>query len=145
MPSIATVIDFVLTNRRYEFVRKCGGDIVVLKKIGNDDRDWHHFKTFKVHKDWYRFKKFKDAAFSSSKQTVLSLAGTTGTERILRRIKSKIPLDPCLVYGPQLAPRCSALLDYFSRRRTIRRIGLRRLARPWPFAAQIDGFAKRLI
>ena len=58
MPSIATVIDFVLTNRHYEFVRKCGGDIVVLKKLGNDTRDWHHFKTFKVHKDWYRFKRF---------------------------------------------------------------------------------------
>jgi predicted O-methyltransferase YrrM len=49
MPSIRTVISFILTNRQYKIVPQPVQNMIVLKKIADDDRDWHHFEKFRVH------------------------------------------------------------------------------------------------
>jgi predicted O-methyltransferase YrrM len=49
MPSIRTVADFIFHNRAYELVPQPVGNIAVLLKQRDDDRDWKHFVRFNVH------------------------------------------------------------------------------------------------
>jgi predicted O-methyltransferase YrrM len=50
MPSVQTVINFILRNRQYEIVPQPIQNIMVLKKLSDDNRDWRHFESFKVPK-----------------------------------------------------------------------------------------------
>jgi len=48
MPSVRTVVNFILTNRQYKIVSQPIRNMMVLKKLADDDRDWCHFENFKV-------------------------------------------------------------------------------------------------
>jgi hypothetical protein len=49
MPSIQTVADFVRTNRLdFTEIPASEGNISVFQKIGDDTRDWRHFREFAV-------------------------------------------------------------------------------------------------
>jgi predicted O-methyltransferase YrrM len=82
MPSVRTVISFILTNRQYNIVPQSVRNLVVLKKVADDsydNRDWRHFERFIVH----------GADYPKLKQIILELARATGTDRMLRRIQSR--------------------------------------------------------
>jgi hypothetical protein len=83
MPSVRTVISFILTNRQYNIVTQSVRNLMVLKKVaddGYDIRDWRHFEKFIVH----------DAGnYPKLKRIILELARATGTDRMLRRIQSR--------------------------------------------------------
>ena len=49
MPSVRTVVNFILTNRQYKIVSQPIRNMMVLKKLADDDRDWCHFENFKVY------------------------------------------------------------------------------------------------
>jgi hypothetical protein len=51
MPSVRTVISFILTNRQYKIVPQSVQNMMVLKKIADDNRDRLHFEKFIVHED----------------------------------------------------------------------------------------------
>ncbi len=51
MPSVRTVISFILSNRKYKIVPQPVSNMVVLKKIADDNRDWLHFEKFRIHKE----------------------------------------------------------------------------------------------
>ena len=90
MPSIATVIDFVLTNRRYEFVRKCGGDIVVLKKQGNDTRTGTILNHSRCTKIGTALKHSRTLLFLQANKRFWVWHEQRERKEFLRRIKSKI-------------------------------------------------------
>jgi len=48
MHSIQTAVSFILNNRDYEPVPQSVGNMTVIKKKRNDDRDWTHFNNFRV-------------------------------------------------------------------------------------------------
>jgi predicted O-methyltransferase YrrM/transposase-like protein len=48
LESIQTVCNFVARNRAYQVVSQPVEDICVLRKLRDDDRDWHHFNRFEV-------------------------------------------------------------------------------------------------
>jgi predicted O-methyltransferase YrrM len=48
MPSIQSAVSFVLNNRDYALVPQPVGNMTVIKKKRNDDRDWRHFNNFSV-------------------------------------------------------------------------------------------------
>ncbi|CAN5337889.1 hypothetical protein BH11BAC5_BH11BAC5_30090 [soil metagenome] len=48
MPSIKRVAEYVLSNRSYEIIPQNVSNMLVLKKIENDDRKWDHFVDFKL-------------------------------------------------------------------------------------------------
>ena len=48
MPSIRTVVSFVTENRRYGPVTQSCNNMVVLRKMAEDDRPWDHFCPFTV-------------------------------------------------------------------------------------------------
>jgi predicted O-methyltransferase YrrM len=48
MQSIRTAANFIVTNRAYKLVPQPVDNMMVLKKEHGDDRDWLHFKSFKV-------------------------------------------------------------------------------------------------
>src|SRR5437868_6635763 len=48
MPSVRSVANFIRRNRRYEIVPQPVKNMLVLKKIADDDRDWRHFERFNV-------------------------------------------------------------------------------------------------
>lgn len=54
MPSIQTAVDFVLTNRDYEFVPQSVDTMTVIKKKRNDDRNWEHFNNFTVGRPFHK-------------------------------------------------------------------------------------------
>ena len=49
MPSIRSVASFVQSNRRYEPIPQPEKNLVVFRKLRDDDRDWRHFTPFRVH------------------------------------------------------------------------------------------------
>jgi predicted O-methyltransferase YrrM len=49
MNAVRTATNFILSNRAYKLVPQPIDNMLVLKKIGYDDRDWAHFNTFSVH------------------------------------------------------------------------------------------------
>ena len=75
MPSVRTVVSFVLTNRHYKIVAQPIGNMMVLQKIAEDDRDWDHFKQFIV-------------GLPKRNQVILATlsAHLSGRDGILRRI-----------------------------------------------------------
>jgi predicted O-methyltransferase YrrM len=83
MPSVRTVVSFILTNRQYKIVPQPVRNMIVLKKITDDNRDWLHFEIFKVsnQKREQRILRFKEI--------VLKIARATGTDEILGRMRSK--------------------------------------------------------
>jgi predicted O-methyltransferase YrrM len=48
MQSVRTAANFIVNNRAYKLVPQPVENMIVLKKQHGDDRDWHHFKSFKV-------------------------------------------------------------------------------------------------
>lgn len=54
MPSVRTVVSFILSNREYELIRQPVKRMTVLKKKAQDVRPWDHFKRFKIHKEALR-------------------------------------------------------------------------------------------
>ena len=48
MQSIRTAANFIITNRAYKLVLQPVDNMMVLKKEHGDNRDWLHFKSFKV-------------------------------------------------------------------------------------------------
>jgi predicted O-methyltransferase YrrM len=48
MPSIRTVVSFVLANRQYKMVAQPVSNMMVLRKLGDENRDWRHFECFRV-------------------------------------------------------------------------------------------------
>jgi predicted O-methyltransferase YrrM len=48
MPSVQTAVSFVLRNRNYKPVPQPVKNMIVLKKVSNDNRRWSHFKRFAV-------------------------------------------------------------------------------------------------
>jgi predicted O-methyltransferase YrrM len=80
MPAVRTAISFILTNRQYKIVPQPVQNMMVLKKIADDNRDWLHFEKFRV---------YQNESDSKLKRMVLDLARTTGTEAMLRRIYSR--------------------------------------------------------
>jgi predicted O-methyltransferase YrrM len=54
MHSVRTATNFILTNRSYEIVEQPVKNMLVLRKLGYDYRDWRHFNGFEV--DWPREK-----------------------------------------------------------------------------------------
>ena len=44
MQSVSTVVNFVTSNRAYELLRQPVGNMAVLLKKGDDERDWQHFE-----------------------------------------------------------------------------------------------------
>jgi predicted O-methyltransferase YrrM len=48
MPSIKRVAEFILNNRAYEVIEQNVSNMLVLKKVKNDDRKWDHFVDFKL-------------------------------------------------------------------------------------------------
>ena|SRR2546425_6116058 len=48
MQSVRTAVNFVRANRAYESVQQPVGNMAVLQKTRDDDRDWRHFAPFKV-------------------------------------------------------------------------------------------------
>jgi predicted O-methyltransferase YrrM len=83
MSSVQTVINFILMNRQYEIVSQPIQNMTVLKKLADDNRDWHHFENFKVSNPKH------GRVASALRQMVLQVSRTTGTESTLRRIQSK--------------------------------------------------------
>jgi predicted O-methyltransferase YrrM len=81
MPSIRTVISFILTNRQYKVVSQPVRDMMVLRKIADDNRNWDHFEAFVVHKS--------AGNYSKAERLVLELARVSGMDEVLHRIKSK--------------------------------------------------------
>ena len=81
MSSVRTVVSFILTNRHYKFVPQPVGNMAVLQKVADDDRDWRHFKKFRVHTQGKYSPKLKRMA--------LELARKTGTDEMLRQFKSR--------------------------------------------------------
>jgi Methyltransferase domain len=82
MLSIRTVVSFILTNRQYKIVPQSLGNMIVLEKLADDNRDWRHFEYFKVFGA-------KQQPMLALKQKVLQIARTIRTEGILRQIQSK--------------------------------------------------------
>jgi hypothetical protein len=82
MSSVQTVINFILMNRQYEIVSQPIQNMTVLKKLADDNRDWHHFENFVSNPKHGR-------VASALRQMVLQVSRTTGTESTLRRIRSK--------------------------------------------------------
>jgi predicted O-methyltransferase YrrM len=80
MPSVRTVISFVLTNRQYKVVPQPVQNMIVVKKIADDNRDWLHFNVFKVSNQ----KRYQRNL--TVKRMALQIARVTRTEKILRRI-----------------------------------------------------------
>jgi predicted O-methyltransferase YrrM len=50
MPSIRSVLSFVMQNRSYELVAQPAINLAVIRKLREDDRNWRHFKRFNVHR-----------------------------------------------------------------------------------------------
>lgn len=48
MASIRTVANFVVANRAYQRVEHSGEGMTAFRKLGDDDRDWRHFRPFEV-------------------------------------------------------------------------------------------------
>ena len=48
MASIRTVLSFVLANRSYEPLAQKSHRMAALRKLKTDDRDWRHFRPFRV-------------------------------------------------------------------------------------------------
>ena len=48
MLSIKRVAEFIINNRSYEIVQQNVSNMLVLKKVKNDDRSWDHFIDFKL-------------------------------------------------------------------------------------------------
>lgn len=46
MPSIQKAAEFILTNRTYKIIPQNVSNMIVLKKIQNDNRKWNHFNRF---------------------------------------------------------------------------------------------------
>jgi predicted O-methyltransferase YrrM len=83
MPSIRTVVNFILTNRQYKIVPQPVQNMLVLKKLADDNRDWRHFESFKISN------LERGRVDSALRQIALKLLRTTGTEGMLRRIQSR--------------------------------------------------------
>ena len=106
MPSIATVTDFVLTNRRYEFVRKCG-DIVVLKKLGNDNETGTILKNSRCKKIGTALKNSRTLLFLQANKQFWVWHEQRERKKSYAGLNPRLPAKSCLAYGPQLAARCS--------------------------------------
>ena len=50
MPSVRTVQSFILSNRKYEIVPQPVANMIVMRKLADDDREWAHFQPFHVAK-----------------------------------------------------------------------------------------------
>ncbi len=48
MESVRTAVNFIVSNRAYELVPQPVENMMILKKEYDDDRDWRHFRPFKV-------------------------------------------------------------------------------------------------
>ena len=83
LPTVRTAISFILRNRQYKVVPQRAGNMAVLTKIADDDRNWDHFKKFRVHTSGKYSLKLKRMA--------LELARKSGTDGILHYIKSRYP------------------------------------------------------
>ena len=83
MPSVQTVINFILTNRQYKIVSQPIRNMTVLKKFADDNRDWNHFESFKVSNPKHR------RITSALRQMVLKVSRATGTEGTIRQIQSR--------------------------------------------------------
>lgn len=49
MPAIRSVASFVRSNRNYELLPQPAQNLVVFRKLRDDDREWRHFTPFPVH------------------------------------------------------------------------------------------------
>jgi predicted O-methyltransferase YrrM len=49
MNAVRTATNFILNNRAYELILQPAGNMTVLRKKRDDDRDWAHFNNFEVH------------------------------------------------------------------------------------------------
>jgi predicted O-methyltransferase YrrM len=83
MPSVRTVISFVLTNRQYKILPQPARNMMVLKKLADDDRDWRHFESFKVANPK------RERMVLALRQRAYELARITGMAEILSRINSR--------------------------------------------------------
>jgi predicted O-methyltransferase YrrM len=85
MPSIHTVVNFVLNNRDYEPVPQRVGNMTVIKKKRDDDRHWTHFNKFRVER--HRRIVGRLAAIA---RTIESNGGRTGCAvKLLRRMSGR--------------------------------------------------------
>lgn len=84
MPSVRSVASFIRRNRQYEVVQQPVQNMLVLKKLADDDRDWRHFYRFKVA---YLERERVDLTV---KQMILKFARMSGTEKMLRRTQAKL-------------------------------------------------------
>src|SRR5262249_9170123 len=48
MPSIQSAASFVIKNRSYKIERQPAKNMLVLRKVRDDDRSWRHFEKFSV-------------------------------------------------------------------------------------------------
>lgn len=48
MASIRSVVSYVLANRAYEHVPQRSNQMAAFRKLKDDDRDWRHFRPFRV-------------------------------------------------------------------------------------------------
>jgi predicted O-methyltransferase YrrM len=85
MPSVQTVVSFVLKNRQYKVVAQPVRNVMVLQKIADDDRHWAHYEKFEVSDPE------REQSVSGLRQMVLQCARITGTEQMLRRIWASLP------------------------------------------------------
>lgn len=81
MPSIRTVVSFILTNRDYQLVKQPVRNMAVLEKLAPDSRDWRHFNQFQVHKQ----RKLREAIRSG----VVDIARRTRTYDLLRALRKE--------------------------------------------------------
>jgi len=84
MPSIHSVINFVLTNRQYKVIQQPAGNMLALRKLADDKRDWFHFKGFKV------INPGRQRMIAALKQNTVRLSRATGTEKMLREIQTTL-------------------------------------------------------
>ena len=92
MPSVQTVINFILTNRQYKIVSQPIQNMTVLKKLADDNRDWRHFESFKVSDPIESFKVSHPEhgrMASALRKMVLKVLRRTGTESTMRKIQSR--------------------------------------------------------
>jgi hypothetical protein len=83
MPSVRSAASFIVRNCHYQIVPQPVRNMLVLRKMADDDRDWRHFEPFKVA---YLETERLDLTL---KQLILKAARISGTEKMLRRIQSR--------------------------------------------------------
>ncbi|MCI0467121.1 MAG: class I SAM-dependent methyltransferase [Beijerinckiaceae bacterium] len=48
MKAVRSAANFIVANRSYELIPQPAGNMLVLRKLGDDERDWRHFKGFDI-------------------------------------------------------------------------------------------------